>query len=91
MAKLLCRLLICVNHAQVAIFSVANVSFNAYCENKILTKKSRFTVFLYCYLHLMSLSHAQGDQCTMPNVIISRKPPYLHLFPYVNREPIPFL
>ena len=38
MAKSLCRLLIYVNHALVANFNVANMSFNAIRENKILAK-----------------------------------------------------
>ena len=33
-----------VNHVIVAIFYVANMSFNALCENKILAKISEFTV-----------------------------------------------
>ena len=44
MAKSLCRLLIKVNHAIVANFNAANMSFNAICENKILAKISEFTV-----------------------------------------------
>ena len=39
-----CRLLVSVNHAQSLIFDVANMSFNAIHENKILTKISEFTV-----------------------------------------------
>ena len=45
MVKSLCRLLIYVNHALVANFNVANMSFNAIRENKILAKISEFTVF----------------------------------------------
>ena len=44
MPKSLCRLLICVNYALVAIFSVTNMSFNAIRENKILAKIYGFTV-----------------------------------------------
>ena len=44
MAKSLFRLLIQVNHAFVAIFNVANMSFNAVRDNKILAKISEFTV-----------------------------------------------
>ena len=44
MSKSLCRLLILVNHALVAIFNVANMSFYALRENKILGKISGFTV-----------------------------------------------
>ena len=44
MAKSLCRLLIFVSHAVVANFNVANMSFNAIRENKILAKISEFTV-----------------------------------------------
>ena len=40
----LCRLLISVNHAIVAIFNIANMSFNSFSENKILIKISEFTV-----------------------------------------------
>ena len=43
MAKLLCHLLMKVNHVIVANFYVANMSFNAICENKILAKISVFT------------------------------------------------
>ena len=45
MAKSLCHLLMKVNHVKVANFYVANMSFNAICENKILAKISEFTVF----------------------------------------------
>ena len=38
MAKLLCHLLMKVNHVIVANFYVANMSFNVIRENKILTK-----------------------------------------------------
>ena len=38
MALSLCRLLIFVNHALVAIFMVANMSFNADRENEIIAK-----------------------------------------------------
>ena len=45
MAKLLCHLLMKVNHVIVAIFFyVANMSFNAIRENRILAKISEFTV-----------------------------------------------
>ena len=44
MAKPICRLLMYVNHALVAIFNAANMSFNAIRENKILAKVSKFTV-----------------------------------------------
>ena len=40
-----CWLLISVNHALVANFNVASMSFNALCENKNLLKISEFTVF----------------------------------------------
>ena len=45
MAKSFCRFLIQVNHAYVAIFNVANMSFIAIRKNKILAKISEFTVF----------------------------------------------
>ena len=44
MKKSFCRLLILVNHALVVIFNVANMSFNAIRENKILAKISGFIV-----------------------------------------------
>ena len=44
MAKSPCRLLININHALVVIFNVANMSFNAIREEKILAKISEFTV-----------------------------------------------
>ena len=44
MAKSLCRLLIYVYHTKVTNFYVANMSFNAIRENKILAKISEFTV-----------------------------------------------
>ena len=44
MAKSLCRLVILVNHALVTNFDVANMSFNAIRENKVLAKISGFTV-----------------------------------------------
>ena len=44
MAKLLCHLLMKVNHVMIANFYVANMSFNAIRENKILAKISEFTV-----------------------------------------------
>ena len=44
MAKSLCRLLMMVKHALVAIFTFANISFNVIRENKILAKMSGFTV-----------------------------------------------
>ena len=43
MAKLLCHLLMKVNHVRVANFYIANMSFNAIRENKILVKISEFT------------------------------------------------
>ena len=46
MAKSFCRLLIQVNQAYVAIFNVANMSFNAIREIKILAKISEFTILL---------------------------------------------
>ena len=49
MAKLLCHLPMKVNHAIVANFYVANMSFNAIRENKILAKISKFTVYCTCY------------------------------------------
>ena len=45
MAKSLCHLLMKVNHVIVAIFYIANMSFNAIHENKFLTKNSEFTVY----------------------------------------------
>ena len=45
MAKLLC-LLMKVNHTIVANFYVANMSFNAIRENKILAKTCEFTVHI---------------------------------------------
>ena len=44
MAKLFCHLLMKVNHVIVVNFYVANMSFNAISENKILVKISEFTV-----------------------------------------------
>ena len=44
MVKSKWRLLIYVNHALVAIFNVANMSFNALRENKVLAEISGFTV-----------------------------------------------
>ena len=44
MAKLFCHLLMKVNLVIVANFLVANMSFNAVRENKILAKISEFTV-----------------------------------------------
>ena len=43
MAKTFCRLLLQVNQAYVAIFNVANMSFNAIRKNKILAQISEFT------------------------------------------------
>ena len=43
-SEIILSLLIKVNHAFVAIFNVANTSFNAILENKILTKISEFSV-----------------------------------------------
>ena len=45
MAKLLCHLLMKVNHVMIGNFYVANMSFNAIRENKILAKISEFTVW----------------------------------------------
>ena len=45
MAISFCRFLILVNHANVAIFNVAKLSFYAFRENKILVKISEVTVF----------------------------------------------
>ena len=50
MVKLLCHLLMKVNHAIVGIFYVANMSFNAIRENKILAKISEFTVCQHGHL-----------------------------------------
>ena len=44
MAKSLCRFLLQVKHALVAIFNVAKMSFKAISENKFLAKISKFTV-----------------------------------------------
>ena len=44
MTKLLCHLLMKVNHVIVANFYISNMSFNAIRENKILAKISEFTV-----------------------------------------------
>ena len=44
MAETLCHLLMKVNYAKVAIFNVANMSFNANRENEILAKIYEFTV-----------------------------------------------
>ena len=55
MAISLCHLLMKVNHAIVANFYVANMSFNTIRENKILAKISEFTVFarlIYNFFHL---------------------------------------
>ena len=46
MAKLLCHLLMKLNHVIVANFYVAKLSFNAFPESKILAKISKFTVHL---------------------------------------------
>ena len=54
MAKLLCHLLMKVNHVMIANFYVANMSFNAIRENKILAKISEFTVTSNI---LMSVQH----------------------------------
>ena len=43
-SEIILSLLIKVNHAFVAIFNVANTSFNAILENKILAKISEFSV-----------------------------------------------
>ena len=51
MAKSLSRALMKVNHVQVANFKLANMSFNAIRENKILAKISEFTVHV---LHIQS-------------------------------------
>ena len=48
MAKSLCRLLIKENHAIVANFRVAKMSFNAIRENKIIAKISEFTISRAC-------------------------------------------
>ena len=48
-----------VNHVIVANFNVANMSFNAIRENKILAKISEFTVhnvFMHCKILCISLS-----------------------------------
>ena len=50
MARSFCRLLMKVDHHLVADFNVANMSFNAIRENKILTKISEFTVSALCTL-----------------------------------------
>ena len=46
MAKTLCPLLMLVKHAKVANFYLANKSFNAIRENKIIAKVSKFKVIL---------------------------------------------
>ena len=43
MAKLICHLLMKVNNVIIANFYIANVSFSAIRENKILAKISEFT------------------------------------------------
>ena len=48
MPKTLSRLLIKENHALEAIFSVANMYFNAIRENKIIAKNSGFIVNISC-------------------------------------------
>ena len=58
MAKSLCHLLMKVNCIVVAIFYVANMSFNAIRENKILAKISEFTVLI-----LASLANGSEDDC----------------------------
>ena len=55
MAKLFCHLLMRVSHVIVTILYVANVSFNAIHENKILAKISEFTVTLFPPLSLPHL------------------------------------
>ena len=44
MTKALCCLLLCVNYTLVGNYNVANMSFNFFHENKILTKISELTV-----------------------------------------------
>ena len=46
MTKLLCHLLMKVNHVIVMNFYIANMSFNTIRENKILAKIYQFTVHL---------------------------------------------
>ena len=50
--------MILVNHALVTNFDVANMSFNAICENKVLAKISGFTVIVkhYCFSPLLIFS-----------------------------------
>ena len=52
MAKSLCRLLIYVNNALVVNFNIANLSFKAIRENKILAKISKFTVFEDVHMYM---------------------------------------
>ena len=44
LAKLICHVLMKINHVIVASIYVANMSYNAIRENKILAKFSKFTV-----------------------------------------------
>ena len=55
MAKSLCRLLMKVKRALVAIFTVANMSLNAIGENKILAKISGFTVYQINIQHAVNM------------------------------------
>ena len=52
MAKSRCHLLMKVNHVIVANFNVANMTFNAIRENKILAKISEFTVVSTLSVHV---------------------------------------
>ena len=52
MAKLLCHLLMKVNHVMIVNFYVGNMSFNAIHENKILAKISEFTVYQNPYVFM---------------------------------------
>ena len=60
MGRSICRLLIYVNHALVANFNVADMSFNAIRENKILMKISELTVITGSILTLNLAIYLSG-------------------------------
>ena len=67
MAKSLLRLLIKENHALVANFSVANMSYNAIRENKNLAKITGFTVlWMFSFTHLIQMKFPTFANWTSP-------------------------
>ena len=48
------------------IFNVANMSFKAICENKILAKFSEFTVLDAYHIHGYSYRQIKGIKCCFP-------------------------